>query len=78
LKIGRDAEERQCQALAEVKKRRDPSAVSDALERLRQAAENDRNIMPELLEACRVYATIGEMVEVMKAVYGEYREPSFL
>lgn len=78
LKIGRDAEERQCRSLAQVRERRDTTAVERALARLREAAEANRNVMPELLEACRVYATLGEMVEVMKGVYGEYREPSFL
>jgi methylmalonyl-CoA mutase N-terminal domain/subunit len=78
LKIGRDAEERQCKSLAEVKAGRDQAAVDNTLARLREAAEADRNIMPELIDASRAYATLGEMVEIMKAVYGEYREPAFI
>jgi methylmalonyl-CoA mutase N-terminal domain/subunit len=78
LKIGRDAEQRQCATLAEVKADRDQTAVDKALARLREAASAEHNIMPALLDAVRVYATLGEMVEVMKAVYGEYREPAFI
>lgn len=78
LKIGKDAEERQRKSLAKVKAERDDAAVKSALERLKASAAAERNVMPELLDAVRVYATVGEMVEVLKAVYGEYREPAFI
>ncbi len=78
LKIGRDAEDRQCQSLAKVKAERNQSKVDETLARLKEAALAERNVMPELLDATRAYATLGEMVEVLKVVYGEYREPIFI
>ena len=78
LKIGKDAEQKQVQSLAKVKAERDQSKVDSCLERLKQAAEADRNVMPELIDCSRAYATVGEMVEVLRVVYGEYREPAFI
>lgn len=78
LKIGRDAEERQCKTLAALRESRDAAKVDRALDRLKEAAEANRNVMPELIEACRSYASVGEMVEVMRSVYGEYREPAVI
>lgn len=78
LKIGQDAEKKQVDALTRVRAERDQAKVDSALERLKQAATEDKNLMPELLDCVRVYATVGEMVDVLKVVYGEYREPAFI
>jgi methylmalonyl-CoA mutase N-terminal domain/subunit len=78
LKIGKDAEKKQLASLAKVRAERDQAKVDSSLERLKVAAEAERNVMPELLDCVRVYATVGEMVDVMKVVYGEYREPAFI
>ena len=78
LKIGKEAETRQCKSLAEVKSKRDDALVKSCLERLKAAAQSEKNVMPELLDAARAYVTVGEMVEVLKGVYGEYREPAFI
>ena len=78
LKIGKDAEEKQTKALAKVKSERDSTQVESCLERLKQAIESDKNVMPELIDCARAYVSVGEMVDVMKAVYGEYREPAFI
>lgn len=78
LKIGQDAEEKQTKSLAAVKAKRDQAQVDSCLERLKQAAEAERNVMPELIDAARAYATVGEMVQVLRVVYGEYREPAFI
>ena len=78
LKIGQDAEEKQLKSLAKVRQERDQAKVDSTLERLKSAAQAERNVMPELLDCVRVYATVGEMVEVLKVVYGEYREPAFI
>ena len=61
--------------LAQVKAERDGEAVSQALESLRQAAAGTENVMPYVLEAARAYATLGEMTQVLKDVFGEFREP---
>jgi methylmalonyl-CoA mutase N-terminal domain/subunit len=59
-----------------VKARRDAAAVARVLARLRQAAaKDDENLMPYLVECCHAYATVGEMVQQLKAQWGEFREP---
>jgi methylmalonyl-CoA mutase N-terminal domain/subunit len=69
------AVEEQQARLAQVKGERDGAAVSQALESLRQAAAGKENVMPYVLEAARAYATLGEMTQVLKDVFGEFREP---
>ncbi|MEK6752027.1 MAG: methylmalonyl-CoA mutase family protein [Chloroflexota bacterium] len=60
---------------AEVIARRDSNAVKAALEKVRDAARSDQNLMPSLMEAVRAYATIGEITGVMKDVFGKFPEP---
>jgi methylmalonyl-CoA mutase N-terminal domain/subunit len=84
------AAEEQRARLAQVKAARDGAAVSQALESLRQAAAAPLSpplggmkggggkrggVMPFVLEAVRAYATLGEMTQVLKDVFGEFREP---
>jgi len=78
LKIGQDAETKQVASLAKVRAERDQAKVESSLELLKQAAQADRNVMPELVDCARAYASVGEMVEVLRKVYGEYREPAFI
>jgi len=68
--------EEQVQRLREVKRERDNRKVSQLLKDLEGAARAEKNVMPYLLECCKAYATVGEMTEVFKAVYGEFKEPS--
>jgi len=59
-----------------VKQRRDDVAVRAALDRLSAAAASeDENVMPNLVECCHAYATVGEMVATLKAHWGEFQEP---
>ena len=66
---------RQIERLRKVKAERDNDAVKVALDWLRSAAENDENVMPPILEAVKCYATIGEIMGVLKDVYGTYKKP---
>jgi methylmalonyl-CoA mutase N-terminal domain/subunit len=75
LKIGADVAERQREVLAQVRTERDDAAVTKALAGLRAAAEGTDNLMPHFVQCSRVYATIGEMIGVLREVFGEYREP---
>ncbi|HBF12131.1 MAG TPA: methylmalonyl-CoA mutase [Deltaproteobacteria bacterium] len=76
LKIDSAAiEERQRQSLKELKSVRNVELVQKSLDALRQAALNDQNIMPALLDSARAYATVGEMADVLRKVYGEYHDP---
>jgi methylmalonyl-CoA mutase N-terminal domain/subunit len=78
LKIGREAEQAQVAALKAVKESRDPAAVEAQLARLTQAAREGKNLMPFLVDAVKTYATVGEISQVLKGVFGEYREPVFI
>jgi methylmalonyl-CoA mutase N-terminal domain/subunit len=66
----------QIERLQDLKKTRDNKAVKESLEALEKAAKEQENIMPYLLECCKCYATVGEMANVFRDVFGEFREPS--
>jgi len=74
LYIGEQAGEEQCARLAAVKARRDRLLVSQALEELRTAARGTGNLMPPMLDAVRAYATLGEMCDALRDVWGEWEE----
>jgi len=77
--ITRESEERHLERLRRVRRERDQGAVASALERLENAARDGRdNLMPYILEAVRAYATLGEMCNLLRGVYGEYREPALV
>ncbi|HEY6291815.1 MAG TPA: methylmalonyl-CoA mutase family protein [Terriglobia bacterium] len=67
----------QSEKLAELRRTRDQARVQSALEALRGAAGTDRNLMPHILECVRAYATLGEMCDVLRRVFGTYEEPAF-
>ncbi len=75
LEISKDVETKQRQRLSEVRSGRSDSEVKAALEGLLTAARDGSNLMPELLRATRAYATLGEMCETLKEVFGVYEEP---
>ncbi len=67
---------RQCRRLAELRERRDNGRVGQALDRLRIACQGTENTMPYILQAVHAYATLGEIVDVMRGVFGVYEEPT--
>jgi methylmalonyl-CoA mutase N-terminal domain/subunit len=67
----------QVKKLEEVRKKRDNAAVQRALEALGGAAATDANLMPYILDGVRAYATVGEMCDVLRKVFGTYEEPAF-
>jgi len=66
----------QIKRLKELKKDRDNKAVKNSLKALEKAAREKKNVMPYLLECCKSYATVGEMSNVFRDVFGEFVEPS--
>ena len=74
LYIDESVAERQLSRLDRVKSSRDGAAVQGAIERLKAAARGGDNTMPLLLDAVRAYATIGEMCDALRDVWGEYEE----
>ncbi len=76
LKISRKAEEIQLNRLKEVKEHRDEEQVKKKLDDLRRAFKDESvNIMPYLIEAARAYATIEEISNVGREIYGGWKEP---
>ena len=76
LRIDESASERQQEKLVRLRQRRSAEAVDRALGNLQAAAQRTDNLMPFLLEAVRVYATVGEMCEALAQVFGRYQEKS--
>lgn len=73
LQVGEEIAERQIARLHQVKKERDKNAVKKALEKVRKAAEGTDNLMPPILEAVKSYASIGEICNVLREVFGEWQ-----
>ena len=74
-KPGLDGHDRGAKVIARAL--RDAGAVSNALERLKRAAQTGDNTMPATIEAVRAYATLGEICDALRDVYGLYEEPAF-
>jgi methylmalonyl-CoA mutase N-terminal domain/subunit len=75
LRIDKEGERRHLARLAKVRAERDQARVAETLERLRQACAHDReNTMPYILDAVHAYATLGEVMGVMRRVFGEHKE----
>jgi methylmalonyl-CoA mutase N-terminal domain/subunit len=62
--------------LVDLKRTRDAGAVASSLRALEASARSGENVMPALVDACKAYATVGEMADVFRDVYGEFEEPS--
>jgi methylmalonyl-CoA mutase N-terminal domain/subunit len=76
LRVDPEVQRRQIERLKRVRAERDNRAVKRALERLEEAARSRENTMPYILEAVKAYASVGEIMEVLKKVHGTYREPA--
>ena len=74
LYIDESAAERQLAKLDRVRKSRDNGRVRGALDALQEGARGSANTMPLLIEAVRAYATVGEMCDALRDVWGEYEE----
>ncbi|MBI4288410.1 MAG: methylmalonyl-CoA mutase [Chloroflexi bacterium] len=77
LKVGLDVAQRQIERTKQVKATRDNEAVRRALKRLEEAARKNENTLPATIEAVKAYATMGEMCDTLRGVFGVFREPKF-
>lgn len=68
-------ERTQIERLDDLRDERDESEVAATLERLQQAAEGDENMMPYIVDAVKVYATVGEVMGTLREIFGEYQPP---
>jgi len=73
LKVDPRFEREQAERVRRVRAERDAPAVQAALERLGRAAQGRDNLLPFILDAVRAYATLGEVCDVLRGVFGEYR-----
>jgi methylmalonyl-CoA mutase N-terminal domain/subunit len=78
LEMDPNGYKRQTERLAELRRTRDNGRVGQALDRLRVASLGTENTMPYLMECVHAYATLGEIIEVMKEVFGIYQEPTMI
>jgi len=76
LRVDPEVRERQIKRLKEIRSSRNNTRVEDALNNLRRAAEGGENLMPAVLDAVKAYATLGEICDVLRDVFGEYRAPT--
>src|SRR5438067_639485 len=76
LYIDRVGERAHLERLNRVRRERDNADVKRALEKLRRVAERTENTMPAIIEAVKTYATLGEIMDVFRSVFGEYMEPA--
>ena len=74
LKISRDAQNTQEHKIKTLRKNRDEKILQEKMKKLSDACKNDLNLVPFLIEVAEQGGTIGEIVEVMKKVYGEWEE----
>jgi len=78
LEIDESVARKQLERLNKLKSRRDSDKVHQLLDKVRQIASSEENIMPVLIEAAKAYATVGEITDALRDVFGEYKEPSVL
>ena len=78
LQIDESACARQLEKLTALKKRRDSSRVQETLDALRKAASGTANTMPLILDAVRAYATVGEICDAFRDVFGTYTETTVI
>jgi len=79
LKINEEAQKRQIERIARVRDTRDNAKVREALDELRKTFKDEKaNSMYPIIKAVRAYATLGEIMDVGREVFGDYKEPPIL
>jgi methylmalonyl-CoA mutase N-terminal domain/subunit len=78
LQVDQSAQQHQEEKLAALRARRDSTLVRKTLDALRRAAEGTENTMPFILDAVRAYATLGEICDALREVFGSYQETAHI
>ena len=77
LRINPEIEKKLVERLKQIKKQRNQAKVEETLDKLRKAAEQEEaNLMPFTLQAVKEHATLGEICDTLREVFGEYKPPS--
>jgi len=74
LRADPTVEEKQIESVQKLKRERDNRKVRETLDRLHDAADKGENLMPPIIDAIKAYATLGETCDVLRKIYGEYKE----
>jgi methylmalonyl-CoA mutase N-terminal domain/subunit len=74
FRIDPEIERTQVERLAKLRARRDPARVQTTLRAVEETARTDRNLLPAILDAVKAYATVGEISDALRRVFGEYQE----
>jgi methylmalonyl-CoA mutase N-terminal domain/subunit len=78
LRVPLEVEARQSDRVRRVKRERDGAAARTALRRVRDATESGENLMPPLVAAVKALCTVGEISDVYREAFGQYRDPAWL
>jgi len=78
LKIEHEVENQQIKRIQQFRADRDSAATSAAMDAIKQAANGDENLMPVVINAVKAGATLGEISDLFREVFGVYRDPAFL
>jgi methylmalonyl-CoA mutase N-terminal domain/subunit len=78
LKVNPAVAEKQVEKLRKLQESRNQRAVAEALQNLRKLAQTDENLMPAIINAVSVYATLGEICGILREVFGEYQQQVLL
>lgn len=76
LRVDPAIEQQQIERLRAVRARRDSAAAETALQKLEEAARGNENLVPKILDCVEAYATVGEISNRLREVWGEYKETS--
>ena len=76
LRIDPEVEKKQLERLKKIKAERDNEKVTDRLGKLKDAAKRDENLMPYIIDAVREYATLQEICDTFREVYGTFSDPA--
>lgn len=76
LKIHQEKEDEQIKFVKKIKKKRDAKKLAAALDAVRADAKAGKNLMPSILTAVKAYASVGEICNIFREVYGVYRDPA--
>lgn len=74
LRVNPEVEKLQVVRLKKLREKRDNKRVRDALAGLKKSVQSSENLMPPILDAVKAYATVGEISDVLRSVYGEFKE----
>jgi methylmalonyl-CoA mutase N-terminal domain/subunit len=74
LKVDPELERKQKERVKKLKERRDNEKVKKILNKIKEVAQTDENLFPYVLEAVKSYATVGEISNALREVFGEYTE----